>query len=679
MTDLEPDDVGSVEQMRQGLQQLWRYGLVGIINVAIDFSITNLLVLLTGAYGTVSLFFISLTACLVATLNGYRMNRSWTFGYQSHQLSGRLRLKYFAVAMLALIVNTSVFLFVYQFLINEFGFSRIISVNLAKGLAVGTSAVVAFIGYRVSVFQPEVVQQFRRSFTFEPSSMGYSLRLQLGILFAFSFIIGAIYLSITTAVMGEAVGYAWTAQSIANGNYALIDLGWYNPFCLWQSLFYKVGLNHIQSAIGASFVPGLVLFIPVTLIARLYYGERVAWLVGAVTIVHPRLMAYSCNGMPDTFGLLLLTSGLALCSYVGWRQTSYWPCFVAGGLLGFYSCGRIEGIILLILLVIGLCIIGRRDAEFRPFIVILTLMTGCLLAVCSYALISDLLTGTFGIHIDKALYSKLYVEQFDPVSAAREVYGFDAIQLHAPHKRHLLETLRQRVVMIPSHIFLTLQSLPGVLLTPLWLFAFLLPMFTHKIAKNLLPEWPWVLLLFFSLAYSAVFSIAPSDLLPLVFPAHLFGVAGLVALACFIGRSGLLRYIYPSAAMTLVVFCLLIAYWRARDIENSYQFQRLLAQWVKSNVPSDEGIVGDGYGYVSITGFLAQHRTSARVLHYDPTKVVQFVRNANAKWLILYEPFVAKVNPELLGALDFGMPGMTMKYETRDHRNRRIQVYHLNP
>lgn len=685
-----PDDENSdKDDFRKGLRQVGRYGVVGLLNTAIDFTLTNVLVITTGASGPASLFMISFTACLIATLNSYRLNKSWTFGLHGHDLPRSTFVKYVAVAFLAMMVNTSVFLFVYQFLTDQMLVSRLVGINVAKLVAVGTASIVAFLGYRISVFRPAAIEAFRGDYRFRTEGKTYSFATQLGMVVLLSLLARALFLMITTAVYGEATNYGWMAQALANGEWQQAQSGWTNLFCFWEALFYLMGFSPIQSAIAASFVPGVLLVVPVTWAARYMYNDRVAWLAGALTALHPRLIAYSGNGFAETFSLLGMSAGVAILAVSGLYAIRYLYLIAAGAALGAYSAVNNEGLIFLVIVLVGIWIfrlrVKRRGLHnsstwvTAPMKSTGALLLGCGLLLVSFSGLSGYTLGDSGLFNRTSIFEKSYSEQLDPQSSAREIYGVEGVSttghwVDTSTMTHFISVLKR----LPGNLLHTLRSAPGVFLTPFWFFAFLLPLFVRSTNSSLLPEWPWIAMLVFPFVAYPLLYIESRYLFPAIFPVHLFGAAGLVALTAFVGRRGYSVYFLPAIVGSVLVASVLITVWRGRQIEAGYEYNRVLAGWIDHNIPKNEIIVGCGYGFVSTTGFLAQRHTINRLIFYDPKKIEEFVRDRHAHWLILYESFIVRVNPELLRTLDRGMPDMEMVFQTKDNLGRRIQIYHLN-
>ena len=197
---------------KRSIWQLVRFAVVGASNTAIDLAVTNLLVIATGARSSVALLPISVTACALATVNSYVLNRRWTFRETADKVERGSAVKFLGIAILSLIVNTSMFLFLVRYLPARGGLSLLLSVNVAKLAGVAAAFVVSFLGYRFGVFQTEEVRRFRNTFRFDRAH-GTSLPLQLGVLLILAAAARLGYLFLTTAVRGDAAEYGWAAAS----------------------------------------------------------------------------------------------------------------------------------------------------------------------------------------------------------------------------------------------------------------------------------------------------------------------------------------------------------------------------------------------------------------------------------------------------------------------------------
>ena len=187
-----------------------------------------------------------------------------------------------------------------------------------------------FFGYRVGVFELAGMKQFGASFQFDLQTSRYTFLRQTALLLCGAAVVRALYLMTTTAISGVSVNYAHSAESIATGLLTQLDLFWTSPFSYWEALFRWIGLSPVPAAITASFIPGVLLLIPTTLLTRFLFGEAAAWWAGWMTVFHPRLVEYACNGLPDgSHPLGFVRQIPPHTSYVEWGNNS--PC--SGNLL----------------------------------------------------------------------------------------------------------------------------------------------------------------------------------------------------------------------------------------------------------------------------------------------------------------------------------------------------------
>jgi putative flippase GtrA len=90
------------------------------------------------------------------------------------------------------------------------------------------------------------------------------------------------------------------------------------------------------STIGLSFFSGVALVIPVLIMGRLLYSERVAAIAALFTLFHPRLVQLSLSGSEQSFQLLLLTTSVAFLTYgIEKSDRRYLTLGILSGLLTF--------------------------------------------------------------------------------------------------------------------------------------------------------------------------------------------------------------------------------------------------------------------------------------------------------------------------------------------------------
>lgn len=660
-------------KIKRNLGQVARFSAVGVLNTVVDFSITNLLVFLFAADTGFALALISIIACMAGILNSYFWNKRWTF--QANAPSDKTALlKFFGVALLSLLINTSVFLFTYHYLVDNTTLAKFSAINLSKLAGVVTALLVSFLGYKLTVFSPKHLRQFRENYSFDTTHFAYSWKIQGLILVSAAAVVRALYLGITTAVFGDAVSYANVAQAIASGQYGSADAFWSNPFCFWEALFPMLGFGRIASAIAASFIPGVLLVFPVVVLARLIYGEKVAWLAGFLVVLHPRLVEYSCNGYSETFYLFFLTCAVMFLTLMVMYEKILWCSLACGVAFGIYVGVRNEGLVPMAACLGGftlfecwkgwdwLCL-GRQIKQMTG------IACGFVVVLGVYVAASESTFGTLGLFQKLNLKSKQHLEQLDWHAAAKEAYGSKDSQ---PHDVPSTDSVVKRVLANEMYV---LQRLPGVLLTPMWLFVLLLPLLSK--GGSLARLWPLLVMLCFPLLLFPLLQVEPRLLFPILIPIQIFGAAGLFVFCVYVSERVGGFSIYRLATSLILLLSFGITLLRGWDVERNYRVNRALATWIDANVPKNAILVGCGYGYISTTAFLAGHPALPRVWSEDPQVVVDNLRKKNAKWLVLYQDFLKKSNPELLPVLTNGVPGMVLRHEVTDWKGDKVQIYQL--
>jgi putative flippase GtrA len=119
------------------LRRVVKYGLVGVVNVALDFAIYALLVSLGLWYPLAKTL-----SLVVATANGYTLNRLWTFRAGDHRSS--ILTKYVTVQALCLAANISLLVL----LIEVGGLHKI----TAQAIALPIIALASFAAQRLWTF-----------------------------------------------------------------------------------------------------------------------------------------------------------------------------------------------------------------------------------------------------------------------------------------------------------------------------------------------------------------------------------------------------------------------------------------------------------------------------------------------------------------------------------------------
>lgn len=133
--------------------EAWRFIIVGIINTVVDLGVLNVLIQLThtGEKG-MPFMLVKTTSFMVAVLNSYFLNRSWTFRATGRQKSlVRSGTQFVAVSLIGAVVNVGTASYVATFVSPIIGLE---SLWPSAAALVGTacSFVWNFIGYKYIVF-----------------------------------------------------------------------------------------------------------------------------------------------------------------------------------------------------------------------------------------------------------------------------------------------------------------------------------------------------------------------------------------------------------------------------------------------------------------------------------------------------------------------------------------------
>lgn len=540
-------------------------------------------------------------------------------------------------------------------------------------------AILNFLINRHFTFKEEFeVSTFRNNFAFRCNT-GIPFYQQALTLMGVSLLVRMIYLTMTASVRGDAVKYSVVANEIATGNFALIDTYWNNLFCYWEALFSLAGVSPLPAAITASCLPGVFLVIPVAAIARALYSERIAWIAGLFTAVHPRLVEFSCNGYSESFYLFFFTSAIALWTMSIVDTGRRVLLLLAGICFGIYMGVRNEALIPFAACLGIELLLGLRKASSQTlkeaFKRMAFALAGFVLAVGAYSMLVQETTGGYGFFDKSSVLTKKYSETSNPYEAAKEVYGGSGI-LYGDHKTPPFE-VSSVFTRLKGNIVYIFENIPKILLSPIFLFAFCLPLFSSRKHLNAGAEFPLLVMLFFPLMFFPMFIVLQRYFFPILVPIHIFGAAGIVTLVTYIAKEvkkkdeGRSRFFVVPI---LIVFLGITLYLGDRNQKKS-EVHRDLAGYLIEHASPGDMIIGSGYGYVSNTGFIGNFPTKAHIWTTDPGQLVAFMKSQDAKWLILYEGYIKELNPELLPVMNQQVTGLKKVYETKDFFNQRAIIF----
>ncbi|MFO1406402.1 MAG: GtrA family protein [Steroidobacteraceae bacterium] len=653
--------------------QLGRFGLVGIANTLVDFACTNLLFLMWRPSTPLELTLVAVAAGAVATAQSYLLNSRWTFRDSSAGRGAQLR--FLAFALLGLATQAAVALFVGHRWVQAGHPLSLAMMNLAKVAAVVAAAGVTFVGYRIAVFTPDSVREFRDVHVLS----GTRARPRWTDLLALAAIALAVRLAFVAAApvaYGDAINYSWVAWLVGHGRAGEADAFWHSAFDYWQALLVPLGLDQFRTLVAASLLPGVLLVVPGYLVALRLYGRPAAVIAGLGLALHPRLVEYSVNGYAETF---FLTA--ALWSVWGLTVLVREPrctraAVVAGAGLGAWFLVRNEAVVAAGWLALVTAVAAWRSGA-RPSS---SVVTGGLLAalamVAAYAAADTQLFGSIRLFSKGSNLSREHVEMLDPREAAREAYSTIAPASNAG-KVGPVAVAARLAERWPRNVVYTLERLPGVLLSPLFLLAVLLPAFSRRRASVAGEEWPLLAFTVWPLLFYPLLQLEPRMLLPVAIGTCIFGAGALVALGDYLAQRlarPALRWA-PAAAVTIALVPVIAVL--AKHTEAERGFHRDIGAWIAANVAPGELITGDGYGYVTASGFWAGRRTLPRAWTDDPARLSAWVRARAPGVVILYERYLRESNPELLGALDHGLPGLVPRRTFDAGRAGRVMIWSI--
>ena len=651
--------------------QFGRFGLVGAANTLVDLVFTNLIFLLWRPTTPAAIALVTVTAGAIATVHSYVLNSRWTFKHTER--SRGMGARFLAFALLGIATQAAVTLFATHWWLQSGHAVSLAMMNVAKLAAVIAAAGVTFVGYRVAVFTPRAVAEFRDQFVL--SGNGVRPRMHdLPVLLAIAAAVRLAFVAVAPVAYGDAINYSWVAWLVGHGRASEADTFWHSAFDYWQALLVPLGLDQFGTLVAASLIPGVLLVIPGYLIALRLYGRPAALLAGLALALHPRLVEYSVNGYAETFFLHAALWATWGATVLVREPSRLGAAVVAGSGLAVWFLVRNEAVLAAALLCLTVGIAWWRSRQ-RPSARVLAGMAAAAFALVSLHIACD--NAVFG---SAKLFSKgsnlgrAHVEMLDPREAARETYG---IAQATPAQPEAVPTAVAKRVLErwPRNFVYTLERLPGVLLSPLFLLAFLLPAIARRRGSAPGEEWPLLAFTLWPLLFYPLLQLEPRMLLPVVIGTCIFGAAALVAAGTFMARrlaTPALQWA-PAALVTLALLPLLPVL--ARHTEAERGFHREVGAWIAANIGPDVTVTGDGYGYVTASGFWAGRRTQARIWTDDSAALGRWVADRSPGIVILYERYLRESNPELLKALDDGLPGLEAMHVFDGGRAGRVRVW----
>lgn len=140
--------------------QVAKFGLVGVLNTAVDFGILNVLIFATGFDKGLELAILNVGSFTVALTNSYFWNKWWVFGGQGAAKTRMEFVQFIVISVIAAAVSSTIVGGMTGYIAPPGGLSSEQWANIAKVFAVIFSFVWNFLGYKFIVFRravPETV------------------------------------------------------------------------------------------------------------------------------------------------------------------------------------------------------------------------------------------------------------------------------------------------------------------------------------------------------------------------------------------------------------------------------------------------------------------------------------------------------------------------------------------
>jgi len=641
------------DALRRLLSQAGRFAAVGVVNTLVDLVAFNVLWWLFRPSGPGGIALSAAFAAFLATINSYVLNAGWTFA--RHGSDGRSVVRFGGVALLGIGVQTGVALFVAHRVLAGIDAEPVVLANLAKLAAVCCAFLVTFAGYRLAVFTPRSLLEFRDRPILGPADGPVPTWLLSALLLA-GLAARLLFLAVAPVAYGDAVSYSWVAWAIGHGRAWEADPFWHSLFDYWQALLVWAGLGQYPALVLSSLIPGTALIVPAVLLTWNLYGRTAAVVAGLAVALHPRLIEYSVNGYAESFflhaALWALWGATTLIAAPRRRLAA-----VALG-AGAATWVLVRNEAALIALVLGLLPwLLRRDLGLRAWLpaASLTVLAATAVVVPTLA-VDTMLFGHPQLLAKATNATRQHVEMLDPVAAARETYAIEAGQTRqADSPRSRLQVVADRW---PQNVRYTLERLPGMLLSPIFLAALLLPALARRRGGGR-REWPLLAFTLWPLLFYPLLQLEPRMLLPTVIGCCLFGAAGLVVLGRFVAER--LRGEYwawtPATATLLLLGVLIVPLALHSEAERGPH--RAIGAWLAESVPERVAIYGDGYGYVSSSSFWAGRRAEPRPWTNSSEQLTGWLDQQGPAVLVLYDGYRRAYNPDLTSIAPGGPTAMS--------------------
>ncbi len=266
----------------------------------------------------------------------------------------------------------------------------------------------------------------------------------------------------------EGAYYARVAENLAAGS------GWVGMYARGLQLIYPplyplliAGVHilgpHVELAARlVSLLFGSLLVVPVLLISRFMYGQRVWYVAALITAIHPVLVGISTAVFSESTYLFLLFMGI-FCAMVSARDLSCRSAIIAGALVGLAYMTRPEALLTVCFLFLVVLVCGWNHKR-RAGRVAVCLAAACMVAGSPYMWFLKMHTGQFRLEAksaDNFAIEKMLSAGMAPIQAYRLVD--DDLRPIGVTMRSDLDVMRATKVSLPTALRLAKAVAPQTL------------------------------------------------------------------------------------------------------------------------------------------------------------------------------------------------------------------------
>lgn len=141
---------------KQGRLEFVKFGLVGIINTAVDFAVLNLLIYSLGlGSGNSHYSFFKIISFTAAVANSFFLNKWWVFKSNIANSQSNEMFRFLSVSIVGLVLNTSVSSIIFKIGPTVLPLSLSVWANLASLIGTLVVFVSNFFGYKFFVFKKQ--------------------------------------------------------------------------------------------------------------------------------------------------------------------------------------------------------------------------------------------------------------------------------------------------------------------------------------------------------------------------------------------------------------------------------------------------------------------------------------------------------------------------------------------